>query len=80
MHADYRLEELDAPLAAYRVTLPLRAPYARIREFIGSTLQSMPMVAIDALRFERRKTVDPEIDAQLRLTVYFRSAYEDRPR
>lgn len=77
LRADYRLEDRGAPLAAYRVTLPVRAPYPRIRDFIGTALQSMPMVAIDGLRFERKKTDDPEVDAQLRLTVFFRTANED---
>jgi len=80
LRADYRLDGLGAPLAAYRVTLPLRATYPRIRQFIGSILQAMPIVAIDALRFERRNAGEPEVDAQLRLTVYFRSANEEGPR
>ena len=75
--ADYRLEDRGTALVAYRITLPVRAPYPRIRDFIGGTLQSMPMVAIDALRFERKKTDDPEVDAQLRLTVFFRTANEE---
>jgi hypothetical protein len=80
LRADYRLDDSSAPLAAYRVTLPLRAPYPRIREFIGATLQSMPGVAIDALRFERRKNDAAEVDAQLRLTLYFRTTDEETPR
>ncbi|HLX81141.1 MAG TPA: hypothetical protein VKS43_11205 [Burkholderiales bacterium] len=75
--ADYQLEDRGGPLAAYRVTLPLRAPYPRIREFIGAALQSMPILALDALRFERKKTDDPEVDAQLRLTMYFRRSTEE---
>lgn len=75
--AEYILEDRAAPLTAYRVTLPVRAPYPRIREFIGSALQAMPVVAIDALRFERKRSADAEVDAQLRLTMYFRSATKD---
>lgn len=72
--ADYRLEERGAPLAAYRVTLPLRGPYARIRAFLGATLQAMPTAAVDALLLERKKPDDSQIDAQLRMTLYFRAA------
>lgn len=76
LRADYRLEDREAPLAAYRVTLPLRAPYPRIRDFAGSVLQSMPSAAIDALRLERRKADETELNAQLSLTLYFRTAEE----
>ena len=72
--ADYRLDDRGAPLAAYRVTLPLRGPYPRIRAFLGATLQAMPTAAVDALLLERKKPDDAEIDAQLRMTLYFRAA------
>lgn len=77
LRAEYSLEDGAAPLTAYRVTLPVRAPYPRIREFIGRALQAMPIVAIDVLRFERKRSGDSEVDAQLRLTMYFRSATKD---
>lgn len=80
MRADYRLEDRGAPLAAYHITLPLHAPYPQLRAFIGATLQSMPTVAIDALSFERKKTGDSGVDAQLRLTAYFRTSAEESPR
>jgi hypothetical protein len=75
--ADYRLEKSGAALIAYHVTLPVHAPYLRIRQFVGSVLKSMPTVAIDALRFERKKSDDPDVNAYLHLTVYFRNADED---
>jgi hypothetical protein len=36
----------------------------------------MPIASLDALRFERKKAGDPQLEAQLRLTVYFRPANE----
>jgi len=78
--ADYRLDDRGAPLAAYRVTLPLRGPYARIRAFLGATLQAMPTAAVDALLLERKKPDDAEIDAQLRLTLYFRAGDKEERR
>ena len=75
--ASYRLEDRGGHLAAYRITLPLRGSYPRIRHFIGSALQAMPTLAIDALRFERKRSDDVEIDAELRLTAYFRTANQD---
>ncbi len=72
--AEYRLDDRGAPLAAYRVSLPLRGPYPRIRAFLGATLQAMPTAAVDALLLERKRPDDAEIDAQLRMTLYFRAA------
>jgi len=71
--ADYRLDDRGGALAAYRVTLPLHGPYPRIRAFVGATLKAMPTAAIDALLLERKKANDAEIDAQLRMTLYFRA-------
>ena len=34
------------------------------------------LASLDALRFERKKAGDPQLEAQLRLTVYFRPANE----
>jgi hypothetical protein len=72
--ADYRLDAQDGPLAAYRVTLPLRGPYPRVRAFISAALEAMPAAALEALLLERRRAEDTAIDAQLRLTLYFRAA------
>lgn len=72
--ADYRLDDRDAPLAAYRVTLPARGPYPRIRAFVGAVLVAMPCAAIDALQLERKRADEAEIEARLRMTLYFRPA------
>jgi hypothetical protein len=37
-------------------------------------LQAMPTAAVDALLLERKKPDDAEIEAQLRMTLYFRAA------
>lgn len=70
---DYRLQAGDGPLRAYRITLPLRGSYPRIREFIREMLVKMPFASIDALQFERRKVTDARLQAQLRVTLYFRT-------
>ena len=63
-------------LAFYRITLPLRGTYPQIRQFVGSTLKSMPVASLEGLRFERKKVGDTRLEAQIRLTVYFRPANE----
>jgi hypothetical protein len=68
---EYRLEK-GAGLAAYRVTLPVRGSYAQLRQFVGRVLKDMPTASLDAVRFERRKPGDTQVDAQVRLTIYLR--------
>lgn len=69
---EYRLERPATGLWAYRVTLPVRGSYPQIRSFLASVLKSMPLAGIDALRFERKKAADAELEAQVRLTLYVR--------
>lgn len=76
LQGEYRLEIPRAGMPAYRITLPIRGGYAQIRQFVGGMLRDMPAASLDALRFERKKIGDPQLDAQVRLTVYFRPAKE----
>jgi len=69
---EYRMEAKSVGPAAYRVSLPVRGAYPRIREFVAATLAEMPIASLDGLRFERRKAGDPILEAQVRLTLYFR--------
>jgi hypothetical protein len=69
---EYRLERRAAGLWAYRVTLPVRGSYSEVRSFISAVLKDMPGASIDALRFDRKKADDAQLEAQLRLTLYVR--------
>jgi hypothetical protein len=71
---EYRLERPSAGLAAYRVTLPVRGAYPQLRNFVNAVLREFPIASIDALRFERHAVVDSQLDAQLRLTVWFQNS------
>jgi hypothetical protein len=77
---EYRMEARGAGLASYRVTLPIRGAYPQIREFVGAILAQAPTVSVDALRFERKKVGDPQIEAQVRVTMHFRPSAEGEPR
>lgn len=68
---EYRLEK-GAGLAAYRVTLPVRGSYGELRQFVGRILKEMPTASLDAVRFERRKAGDAQLEARVRLTIYLR--------
>lgn len=56
----------------YRITLPVRTSYTQIRYFVSFILKEIPTVSIDGLRFERKKISETQLDAQIRLTLYFR--------
>lgn len=69
---EYRMAPAGGPLAAYHVTLPVRGSYPQLRQFVGRVLQDMPTTSLDALRFERKKAADAQLEAQVRLTIYLR--------
>ena len=69
---DYRLERRSEGLWAYRITLPVRGTYAQLRAFLSVVIAGMPVASVDALRFERKKAVDTQLEAQVRLTVHVR--------
>jgi hypothetical protein len=69
---EYRLERPEAGLWAYRITLPVRGGYAQLRHFLSAVLSEMPTASVDALRFERTKAADTQLEAQVRLTLHAR--------
>ena len=75
--AEYRLEARSGGLLAYRVNFPVRGSYSQIRQFVGATLQEMSTVSLDALRFERKRVGETQLDAQVRLTIHFRPEGDD---
>ena len=58
----------------YQVAFAVTGPYPQVREFLDSTLETMPAVAISSLALERKSIHDGNVEAQLRMTVYARSA------
>lgn len=73
LQGEYRLESKGG-LASYRITLPVRASYTQIRNFISFILKEIPTASIDLLHFERKKITEAQLDAQIGLTLYFRPA------
>jgi hypothetical protein len=69
---EYRLERRIDGLWAYRVTLPVRGSYSQFRGFLSAVLDGMPVASLDALRFERKKALDSQLEAQVRLTIHAR--------
>lgn len=80
LQGDYRLEQQGAGPARYHVVLPVRGTYTQVRAFVAAVLKEKPTASVDALRFERKKIAETEIDAQVRLTLYFRPRDESENR
>ncbi len=76
LQGEYRFEKSPGGLVSYRITLPIRGTYQQIREFVGATLKNMPTASLDALRFERKRIGDAQLEAQVRMTMYFRPGNE----
>ena len=75
---EYRLERRPAGLWAYRITLPVRGSYPQLRDFLAALLKDMPIASIEALRFERKRAADTQLEAQVRVTVHVRPAGDSR--
>jgi len=76
---EYRMERPPAAgLSAYRVSLPVRGSYDQVRAFVGAILTDIPFASVDALRFERKKSGDAQLEGQVRLTMHFRPVEERR--
>lgn len=69
---EYRLERRAAGLWSYRVTLPVRGTYPQLRDFLAALLKDIPTASLDALRFERKKAQETQLDAQVRVTLHVR--------
>ena len=61
-------------VARYQFTFPVTGSYPQIRGFIDATLATMPAVALSDLVLDRKSIADGSVEAQIRMTVYTRSA------
>ena len=64
----------DGVAAHYRISLPVHTTYPQLRRFIDGTLATLPAVAVEGLRIERKSIGEEAVDAELRLTAFVRSS------
>ena len=70
---EYRLTlDRESRLARYQITLPLKAPYLRIRGFVEEVLQQVPAIALDDISFKREIITATAVEAQIKFTLYLR--------
>jgi hypothetical protein len=57
----------------YRIELPVRGSYVRIRSFLDELLMAIPFASIDDLTFKREAITDEDIDVRVSLSLYTRN-------
>lgn len=57
-------------IARYEITLPVKGSYVQIRRFLASVLNEIPVASLDRVAFEKKRIGDPNVEAQLRLTLF----------
>jgi hypothetical protein len=72
--AKYEIVATKGSVVRYQIAFPVTGPYPQVRAFIDSTLETMPAVGLRELALERKSIADTDVEAQLRFTIYTRSA------
>ena len=70
LQGDYRLEKQSELLQVYRVTLPLRGSYPQVRAFVAAALNDMPYLSLDAIRFERQRVGDANVETRVKFSLF----------
>jgi hypothetical protein len=63
----------DSEVCRYRIQLPVRGSYVRIRSFLDELLMAIPFASIDDLTFKREAISDEDIDVRVSLSLYTRN-------
>ena len=70
---EYRyIHTTENPLGRYQITLPIKGTYLQIQHFINELLIQLPSAAVDDISFKRENSGTTTLDAQIKLTVFFR--------
>lgn len=58
-------------ITRYQIALPIHGSYPQVVNFVQRVLKDVPIAAVESLSFERQQIGDPQLDAKLRLTLFF---------
>jgi Tfp pilus assembly protein PilO len=58
-------------ISRYQIALPIHGSYPQVVNFVQRVLKDIPIAAVESLTFERQQIGDPQLDAKLRLTLFF---------
>lgn len=71
---EYRLaQEAKAPWQRYQITLPARASYPKLREWLGDVMNAVPAAALDEISLRRDDAGSALVDARVRMTLFLRA-------
>lgn len=56
----------------YQILLPVKGPYAAIRQFCEQALLALPFASLDEWSFKRESIGDDALDVSLRFTLYLK--------
>ena len=68
--AEYQLVKGAGKLDRYEIALPLSGDYAQIRAFLENALIEIPVLSLDQVNFRRKRTNDPNVETDVRLTLH----------
>ena len=63
-----------ASLSRYTLEFPVKGSYPALRNFMNRALVAVPAASLDSLRLERKEIAEGVVEAELRFTVFVRSA------
>lgn len=66
------IKNQDAAFSRYIIILPTQGKYAELRKFMSRVLQEIPSLSLDNISFNREDVKNPEVAAELYLTLYLR--------
>ncbi len=58
-------------LVRYQITLPVKATYPQIRSYIAMVMEDIPFMALEHVEYRREKIAEPEVEATIKLALYF---------
>lgn len=72
--ADYqRLHDDAGDFSKFQISLPVKAPYPKLRAFVRNVLAALPGLSIDEIGLRRESIGSQPVDARIRMTLYLRS-------
>jgi hypothetical protein len=68
--ASYRAQKPSGRIERYEIVLPVSGTYSQVRDFLGRALAEVPALSLDQVTLKRESRNQPEVHAELRLTLH----------